>query len=103
MNPWTWWTQIRERRGLKRLAKAGKGSAVRVWAVSPEMTAATQRVPGADQAATIRAWLARQLSATAPPYGITHAVVGSPSSMGSASCSRQVRSERFRPVAPRAA
>ena len=35
MNPWAWWTQLRERRWLKGLAKAGKGYAVKVWALSP--------------------------------------------------------------------
>jgi hypothetical protein len=58
------------------LATAGNGDAVRIWAVSPAMTAATQRVPGTDQATTIRAWQARQLSATATPYGVAHSLVG---------------------------
>lgn len=68
--------QWRERRTMKRLAAdlaaAHKGYAAKVWPLTPAM-AATERAQLADEA---RTWLARQLSGTATPYGITLYIVG---------------------------
>ena len=53
------------------LAAAHKGYAAKVWPLTPATT--TERAHVTTEA---RAWLARQLSGTATPYGITLSVVG---------------------------
>lgn len=66
-----WWQQRQERKALSKVAKTGKGYAVRIDA----LTTLTPQADRQQLAHRIHDWLTTQLSHTATPYGLAVYIV----------------------------